>query len=256
MDLGLRGRSAVILGGTRGIGRSIASTLAGEGAGVAICARNADQVRDAVTDLQKLGVRVAGASVDITDGAALKSWIANAAQELGGIDMLFSNAGAMAQGGDAASWEQNFRLDVLGAVNAFEAAFPFLEASAEKNGDAAFVIISSIAAAQADTASSYGPVKAALVHMAKGLARQYARKKIRVNVVSPGTVYFKGGVWNNIEQNMPKRYEEALARNPTGRMATPQEIANAAVFLASPASSFTTGSNLVVDGAISNRVNF
>ena len=98
--------------------------------------------------------------------------------------------------------------------------------------------------------------KAALVHMAKGLARQYACKKIRVNVVSPGTVYFKGGVWNMVEQNMPKRYKEALARNPTGRMATPQEIANAAVFLASPATSFTTGSNLIVDGAISNRVNF
>ena len=101
-----------------------------------------------------------------------------------------------------------------------------------------------------------GPIKAALVHMAKGLARQYAAKKIRVNVVSPGTVYFKGGVWNLVEQNMPKRYQDTLARNPTGRMATPQEIANAAVFLASPASSFTTGSNLIVDGAISNRVNF
>jgi 3-oxoacyl-[acyl-carrier protein] reductase len=75
-------------------------------------------------------------------------------------------------------------------------------------------------------------------------------------VVSPGTVYFKGGVWNMVEQNTPERYQQALARNPTGRMATPQEIANAAVFLASPASSFTTGSNLIVDGAISNRVNF
>jgi 3-oxoacyl-[acyl-carrier protein] reductase len=147
---------------------------------------------------------------------------------------------------------RRFESEILRA--AFEAARPFLEASGEKNGDAAFVIISSIAAARADAASSYGPVKAALVHMAKGLARQYAGKKIRVNVVSPGTVYFKGGV--TIERNMPKRYEEALARNPTGRMATPQEIANAAVFLASPASSFTTGSNLVVDGAISNRVNF
>ena len=256
MDLGLKGRNAVVLGGTRGIGRAIADTLAGEGAGVAVCARNAEQVASTVTELQSRGVRATGASVDITDGAALASWIGNAARELGSIDMLFSNAGAMAQGADPASWEQNFRLDVLGVVNAFEAARPFLEASGENNGDAAFVIISSVSAAQADTASSYGPIKAALVHMAKGLARQYAVRKIRVNVVSPGTVYFKGGVWNMVEQNMPQRYQDTLKRNPTGRMATPQEIASAAVFLASPASSFTTGSNLIVDGAISNRVNF
>jgi 3-oxoacyl-[acyl-carrier protein] reductase len=256
MDLGLKGRNAVVLGGTRGIGRAIAGTLAGEGAGVAVCARNADQVSATVAELKAMGVKATGAPVDITDAAALKSWISDVARELGSIDMLFSNAGAMAQGGDAASWEQNFRLDVLGAVNAFEAARPFLEASGEKTGDAACVIISSISAAQADAAGSYGPIKAALIHMAKGLARQYAGKKIRVNVVSPGTVYFKGGIWNMVEQNMPKRFQDAMARNPTGRMATPQEIASAAVFLASPVSSFTTGSNLVVDGATSNRVNF
>ena len=256
MDLGLKGRNAVVLGGTRGIGRAIAGTLAGEGAGVAVCARNADQVTGTVAELRAQGVRATGAPVDITDGAALKSWIGDVAQELGSIDMLFSNAGAMAQGNDAASWEQNFRLDILGAVHAFEAARPFLEASGEKSGDAAFIIISSVSAALADTAGSYGPIKAALIHMAKGLARQYASKNIRVNVVSPGTVYFKDGVWNMIEQNMPKRYEDAMSRNPTGRMATPQEIASAAVFLASPVSGFTTGSNLVVDGAISNRVNF
>src|SRR5436190_776199 len=256
MDLHLKGKNALILGGTRGIGRAIADTLAAEGANVAICARNADQVKDAIAALKDKGVKATGASVDIMDGTALKAWVAKAGDELGGIDILVSNAGAMAQGGDPASWEQNFRLDVLGMVNAFDAARPHLEASGEKNGDAALVIISSVSAAQADSASSYGPIKAAMVHIAKGLARQYASKKIRVNVVSPGTVYFKGGVWNTVEQNMPKRYQDTLARNPLGRMATPQEIANAAVFLASPASSFTTGSNLVVDGAISNRVNF
>jgi len=256
MDLGLKGKNAVVLGGTRGIGRAIAATLAGEGTNVAVCARNADQVAAAVAELKAQGVNATGGPVDVTDGAALKAWIEGAAKELGGIDMLFSNAGAMAQGHDAASWEQNFRLDLLGAVHAFDAARPFLETSGERSGDAAFVIISSISAAQADTASSYGPIKAALIHMAKGLARQYAKKKIRVNVVSPGTVYFKGGVWEMVEKNMPERYNDAMKRNPTGRMATPQEIASAAVFLASPVSGFTTGSNLVVDGAISNRVNF
>ncbi len=256
MDLGLKGKNAIVLGGTRGIGRAIAATLAGEGANVAVCARNAEQVAATVAELKAKGIKATGGPVDVTDGAALKGWIEGAAKELGGIDLLFSNAGAMAQGGDPASWEQNFRLDVLGAVHAFDAARPFLEASGGRNGDAAVVIISSISAAQADTASSYGPIKAALIHMAKGLARQYAKKKIRVNVVSPGTVYFKGGVWEMIEKKMPERYNDAMKRNPTGRMATPQEIANAAVFLASPVSGFTTGSNLVVDGAISNRVNF
>ena len=256
MDLGLKGKNAIVLGGTRGIGRAIAATLAGEGSNVAVCARNVDQVAATVAELKASGINATGGPVDVTDGAALKAWIETAAKQLGGVDMLFSNAGAMAQGHDAASWEQNFRLDLLGAVHAFDAARPFLEASSETSSDAAFVIISSIAAAQADFASSYGPIKAALIHMAKGLARQYAKKKIRVNVVSPGTVYFKGGVWNVIEQKMPERYNDAMKRNPTGRMATPQEIASAAVFLASPVSGFTTGSNLVVDGAISNRVNF
>ncbi|MFK4384180.1 SDR family NAD(P)-dependent oxidoreductase [Bradyrhizobium sp. USDA 223] len=256
MDLGLKGKNAVVLGGTRGIGRAIAATLAGEGANVAVCARNADQVATTVAELKASGINATGGPVDVTDGAALKNWIEAAAKELGGIDLLFSNAGAMAQGHDPASWEQNFRLDALGAVHAFDAARPFLETSGAGSGDAAFVIISSISAAQADAASSYGPIKAALIHMAKGLARQYAKKKIRVNVVSPGTVYFKGGVWEMIEKNMPERYQDAMKRNPTGRMATPQDIASAAVFLASPVSGFTTGSNLVVDGAISNRVNF
>src|SRR4029079_9214435 len=101
-----------------------------------------------------------------------------------------------------ASWEQNFKLDVLGMVNAFDAAKPYLEKAADKNGDAAFVIISSVSAAESDNASSYGPIKAALIHTAKGLARQYAAKKIRTNVVSPGTVYFEGVVWRVIEKNM------------------------------------------------------
>ncbi|WP_394705915.1 SDR family NAD(P)-dependent oxidoreductase [uncultured Hyphomonas sp.] len=256
MDLNLKGKNAVILGGTRGIGRAIADTLAGEGANVAVCARNAGQVSEAVEALQAKGVKATGASVDITDADALKSWIQSAGVELGGIDILVSNAGAMAQGNTPEAWTQNFQLDVLGAVNAFNAAEPFLSKSAKSNGDAAFVIIASVSAAQADRADSYGPVKASLIHFAKGLARENAAKRLRVNVVSPGMVYFEGGIWHMIETNQPEFFKQANSRNPTGRCATPQEIANAAVFLASPASSYTTGVNLIVDGAVSNRVNF
>ncbi|PKP83128.1 MAG: 3-ketoacyl-ACP reductase [Alphaproteobacteria bacterium HGW-Alphaproteobacteria-18] len=256
MDLGLKGKNAIILGGTRGIGRAIADTLAKEGANVAVCARNAGQVATAVAELKALGVNATGAPVDVTDGPALKAWIGDAAATLGGLDILVSNAGAMAQGNDISAWEQNFQLDVLAAVNAFEAAQPLLGKAAQTSGDAAFVIISSISAAQADRGDSYGPIKAALIHMAKGLARQHAKAGIRVNVVSPGMVFFEGGVWHTVKTNAPDFFEQANARNPTGRCATPQEIANAAVFLASPASSYTTGANLIVDGAVSNRVNF
>ena len=256
MDLQLAGKNAVILGGTRGIGRAIAETLAAEGANVAVCARNADQVAEAVAALAKSGVKATGKSVDIMDGPALKAWIGEAGEELGGIDILVSNAGAMAQGADPASWEQNFKLDVLGMVNAFDAARPFLLKAATANGDASFVIIASVSAAEADNGSSYGPIKAALIHFAKGLARQYAGKHLRTNVVSPGTVYFAGGVWEMVEKNLPEMFKGAMERNPMGRMATPQDVANAAVFLASPVSSFTTGVNLLVDGAISRRVNF
>lgn len=256
MDLQLKGRSAIVLGGTRGIGRAIAETLAREGADVAICARNKDQVAEAVAALKALGVKAIGAPVDVTDGEALKAWIGRAAAELGGLNILVSNAGAMAQGNDPGAWTQNFQLDVLAAVNAFEAAEPHLAKAAKADGDAAYVIISSISAAVADRADSYGPMKAALIHMAKGLARQHAKGGVRVNVVSPGMVFFEGGVWDTVKKNAPDFFAQANARNPTGRCATPQEIADAAVFLASPRSTYTTGSNLIVDGAVSNRVNF
>lgn len=256
MDLGLKGKKAIVTGGTRGIGRAIAETLAAEGVDIAICARNQDQVDEAVAALSKKGVKATGGVADIADGEGLKKWIADTAKAMGGLDILVANASALANGNDEKSWRACFEIDVLGAVNAFEAALPFLTEAAKKSGDASATFISSISAAENDNANAYGAQKAAQIHLAKGLARQHAGAHVRVNTVSPGTVYFKGGVWNMIEEHMPDMFKQAMSRNPTGRMATPQDIANAAVFLSSPASSFTTGINMVVDGAISRRVNF
>ncbi len=256
MDLGLKGKRAVILGGTRGIGRAIADLLADEGANVAICARNQDQIEDAVAALKGKGVGAHGKSVDIADGAALQTWIGEAANDLGGIDILISNASALSAGNEEANWKAGFDVDVMGAQRSITAAIPHLEKSAAAGGDASVVIISSVSAAETSNPNAYGAMKAALIHMAKGFAKEYAGKHVRCNVVSPGTVYFKGGVWHMIEENMPDVYKDAMARNPMERMATPEDIANASVFLASPRSSFTTGINMVVDGAYTNRVNF
>jgi 3-oxoacyl-[acyl-carrier protein] reductase len=256
MDLGLKGKTAVVTGGTRGIGRAIADLFADEGANVAVCARDGAAVAEAVAALKAKGVQAWGAGVDIADGPALKSFVTQAGETLGGIDVLVSNASALPTGSDETAWKALFDIDIMGAVRTFEAARPFLEAAGAKNGDAAFVIISSVSAAEASSVSAYGAMKSALIHYAKGVAKDLAAKHVRCNVVSPGTVFFEGGVWGNVKANAPAFFDRMIARNPTGRMASPEEIAAATVFLSSPRSAFTTGINMLVDGAISARVNF
>ena len=256
MDLGLKGRNVFITGSTRGIGRAIADTFADEGSNVAICARDQGEVDKAVKDLAARGVKAVGKAVDILDDGALKAWVTEAGEALGGLDILISNVGAMAQGIDRESWLSNLNVDVFGLMDMIEAGQPFLDEAAQKHGDAAVIAVGSSASTSASAASSYGAIKSAMVHFIKGYARQNAPNKIRANIVSPGMVYFEGGIWQKVEQNSPDFFKQALARNPTGRMASPYEVANAVVFLASERSSFTTGINLNVEGAIGDRVNF
>lgn len=253
MDLGLKGLRAVITGGTKGIGRSVAEHFAAEGTHVAICARNAAEVAETVTALAATGVQATGRAVDVSDGPALTGWIGDVAAEWGGIDIVVANVSALSIGQDEASWKAEFETDMMGTVRAVNAAMPHLEASKA----AAIVIIASVSGREVDFAAGpYGVFKAALIHYAKGLSYQLAAKGIRVNALSPGNTYFPGGVWEKIEHGMPELFAQALALNPTGRMGKPEEMARAVVFLASPAASFITGTNLVVDGALTRGVQF
>jgi len=255
MDFELDGKRALVTGGTRGIGRAIAEQLADEGVDLAICARDGAQVQGAVAALRARGVRATGAAVDIADGIALKAWIASAAAELGGLDIVVANASAMAPAASEEDWRQSFAVDIMGTVNTVEAALPFLERSPA----AAIVIIATVSAVETSRefgVEAYGSMKAALLHYSKSLANALAPRGIRVNAVSPGSVYVEDGYWGRIEREQPAVFADVLKANPLGRMGRPDEIATAVAFLASARASFIIGANLTVDGGITARIQY
>ena len=252
MDLGLKGRKAIVTGGTRGIGRAIVDLLADEGCDVALCARNRAAVDEAVTTLARKGVKAYGGAVDVADTAAQRAWVGEAAAALGGLDIFVANVSAMGMAMDEATWRLSFDIDVMGTVAGVEAAIPHLEKSA-----GAIVVVGTTGAIEMQGAMRpYASVKAALIPFIKGMARTLAPKGVRCNMVSPGNVYFKGGVWNNVEERDPVRFKYMMSLNPMGRMGKPQEVANAVVFLASPRAGFISGTNVIIDGAMTQRVQF
>jgi NAD(P)-dependent dehydrogenase (short-subunit alcohol dehydrogenase family) len=254
MDLELRGLRACITGSTRGIGRAIAERLAAEGCAVGLCGRKPTEVDGAVAAIGKTGAKAWGRAIDVADATALKGWIEDAAAALGGLDILVANASALASGGTAAAYRTAFETDLLHTLNAVEAARPFLDRSKA----AAVVAIASISGVEdyGWEESAYGTMKAGLLYAMKSLANHLAPKGIRVNVVSPGTIYFKGGVWERTEKGDPAGFKAALDANPMGRMGRPEEIADAVAFLVSRRASFVAGANMVVDGAFTKRVRF
>ena len=251
MDLGLKGLRALVTGGTRGIGRAVVETLAAEGASVAFCARTPGDV-SAAGQAGNSGT-VVGHVADVGDQAALREWVTTAAEALGGVDIVVANVSALAIPDSAENWQRSFEVDMMGTVGLMQAAMPYLERSPA----ASIVTIASVSGREIDFAAGpYGTFKAAIIHYTQGLAFQLADKGIRANSLSPGNTYFPGGVWENIEQNNPSLFASAMGLNPTGRMARPEEIARGVAFLASPAASFITGTNLVVDGALTRGVQF
>jgi len=253
LDLFLKGKNAIVTGATRGIGRAIAELLAAEGCNVALCARHEAAVDETVAALAGHGVTSWGGKIDVAHTAALRAWVGDAAKALGGLDIFVANVSALAQSMDDEAWRRSLEIDIMGTVAGIEAAIPLLEQS---KGGAVVVVGTTGAIEIAGPPRPYASAKAALIPYVKALARNLAAKNIRTNMVSPGNVYFKGGVWNIVEESNPTLFQTMLARNPMGRMGTPAEVANAVVFLASPRASFITGTNLIIDGALTQRVQF
>ena len=254
MDLGLNGRVALITGGSRGIGRAIAERLLAEGTTVAISGRGEESLANAVADMSKLGT-VVGSAVDVADGDALAAWVAATAEQFGRIDIVVSNASGGGAGNTSAeAFQKTLDVDVLGLVRLVDAALPFLKAS----DGAAIIAISTTAALEhfGSGMGSYHALKAGVINLIAGYAQSLGGDGIRANCVSPGPIFIEGGGWDRIRQGVPAMYEGAVAAHPSKRLGTAAEVANAVAFLASPAASWITGENIVVDGGYTKRVAF
>ncbi len=253
MDLGLKGKKVILTGGSRGIGRATVELFAAEGADVAFCSRNADQVAETAASLEKHGGKVVGSAFDMEDGHdAYRAWLTDAAEKLGGCDIfvpMISTSGAGATG----DWQKSFDYDVMGSVIGAETLEPLLEASSTGS----IVLMSSTAGFETFIVpQGYNALKGAVAVYAGQLSQSLGPKGIRVNTVSPGPIKFPGGNWEAIKAAAPEFYDATEAQFALGRWGGPEEVAKTIVFLASPASSYTTGTNVIVDGGYTKRVQF
>jgi 3-oxoacyl-[acyl-carrier protein] reductase len=239
------GYRIVIAGGSKGIGRSMALAFAASGAAVSICARGQAALDETASAIAKHGVPVHRQSCDLGDAAAIDKYIADAAQSLGGVDVLINNASGYGFDDSEEGWTAGFNIDLMAAVRASRAALRYLKASSQ----ASILHTSSIAAFHPSTRSApYAAVKAALSQYTTSQALDLAKDRIRVNAIAPGSIEFPDGLWDRRKHEAPALYQNTLAKIPFGRFGKPEEVAHAALFLASPWASWITGQTLCVDG--------
>lgn len=252
MDLGLKGKRAIVSGGTRGIGAAIVDELVREGAQVAFCARRPDEVEARVSALKSDGHSVSGAAIDVRDPASYIQWLEAAVGHMGGVDIFVPNvSGGAGQGEEG--WRAAFEVDILATVRGCESLMAQLAAG----NDGAIVVIASIAGLESMGAPGpYNTAKAALIAYASQLGDLAAPHNVRVNTVSPGPIHVEDGFWGNVKTAQPEAYDATVARHPMGRLGTPEEVARCVAFLASPAASWVTRTNLIVDGGFTRRIQY
>ena len=244
MNLELSKKNAVITGASKGIGKGIAMNLAQEGCNVAICARGKESLESTRQELEQKGITVFASVCDVGDRKQLTEFLENSKEKLGSIDILVNNVSALRFGDEDEDWEASINLDLMASVLATKTVIPWMTEA----GGGSILFVSSISALESGSPPSYAAAKAAIVSYSKTMAIQLAPNKIRVNTIAPGSIEFKGGLWDQMKQNNREFYDMALNSIPSGRLGTPDEIGKVASFLVSPCASWVTGTCLSVDG--------
>ena len=252
MDLKLKGRKVILTGGSRGTGRAALEIFAAEGADVGFFSRNQQQVDEAIASMARHGGKVVGKVGDLNDLESYPALLTSIADELGGCDIFIPSASASGSK-LAQDWDACFKMDIIGTVKGCEAMQPYLE----KSDAASVIIMASIAATEMFVApQAFNAIKGALLTYSGQLSQAWGPLGIRVNAVSPGPVWFEGGNWDDVKKGAPEFYTAFEQATALKRMGLVDDIANAMVFLSSPLSGWTTGTNLVIDGGYTKRVQF
>jgi 3-oxoacyl-[acyl-carrier protein] reductase len=254
MDLQLAGKLCVVAGGSRGIGRAIALSLAREGARVCVVARGEEGLRAVLVEMTAAGKGPhAWVLADLATAEGATAAIRGAVEELGGLDIVVAVAGKSfareASAMDDADFAHSLDTNLWSAERVAQRAVPHLVA----RGGGSITMISSIYGRESGGAPGYNVAKAGVIALAKALARDYAPRGIRVNSVAPGSILFPGGGWDRRKQADPAAIADMVKRElPFGRFGTPEEVADVVTFLASPRAAWVSGACIVVDGAQSH----
>jgi len=254
VDLGLKGKVAIVTGSTEGIGKATALKFVQEGAKVAICGRRADAVERAVEEIKKAGGDVFGMAADISKAADIEKFIDAAIGKFGRVDILVNNAGSSQRGAfletDDAKWASDFELKIFGAIRCTRLVVPHMI----KQGGGRVINITNVAAKQPGAES--GPTsisRAAGLALTKMLSKEFAPQNVLVNTVTIGKI--KSGQHERTRKKLglePDVYFKKVAADiPMGRMGETAEAADAILYLASGMASYVTGTSINLDGGIS-----
>ena len=250
MDLGLADRVALVTGGSRGIGRSVALSLAAEGCHVAVAARGLDDLRHTAAEIAGMGVQSLMLPLDLAEDDAPAQAVSRTLAELGRVNVLVNNVGgstgdaSFADGTDQ-HWIDAINLNLMAAVRASRAALPPMKA--DRWGR--IVHITSIYGREAGGPAAYNAVKSAMNSLATSMAHEVAASGVTVNAVAPGSILFPGGGWEQRKLRDPDGMAKFVDRDmPMDRFGSPEEVAGVVTFLASEQASLVTGACINVDG--------